>query len=116
MTTATPELGTLSEGTMRPEDLIPRFMDALGQYAPHRADALRAIYPVTIQTIETGTPPEHPSDLHEQAWEHRHETAAQMLLDDLFEALNEIAPEGAYFGAHEGDGADYGFWPAPEED
>ena len=30
--------------------------------------------------------------------------------EDMWDAMQEIAPEGHYFGAHVGDGADYGFW------
>jgi hypothetical protein len=30
---------------------------------------------------------------------------------DLMGLLNEIAPPYTYFGAHEGDGSDFGFWP-----
>jgi hypothetical protein len=32
-------------------------------------------------------------------------------IDDFFDYVNEnLVPEGFYFGAHEGDGADYGVW------
>lgn len=31
-------------------------------------------------------------------------------LEDLFDLLNEIAPENCYFGANNCDGADFGFW------
>jgi hypothetical protein len=97
----TPEPGTVSSGTMRDQDLIPRFLDVLDEHAPAKAEELRDLYPITLENLD----------------EHDSETMARsMLVHDLFEALNEIAPEDHYFGAHEGDGADYGFWPVPDED
>lgn len=35
---------------------------------------------------------------------------ASLLLEDLFDTLNNYAPEGCFFGAHPGDGSDYGYW------
>lgn len=35
-------------------------------------------------------------------------------LEDLYELLNELAPEGTNFGAIEGDGSDFGFWTYEE--
>ena len=100
MTTA-PEPGTVSEGTTRSQDLIPKFLAVADEHAPVEAAALRALYPNTI---------EHLNDER-----HDHETARTMLVEDLFDVLDEIAPEGHYFGTHVGDGADYGFWPGEDQ-
>ena len=35
---------------------------------------------------------------------------AYMIYEDIEYAMDEIAPDGCYFGAHPGDGADIGVW------
>ena len=93
----TPQPGTVSEGTIREQDLIPKFLAVLDEHAPEKAEELRGLYPNTIEHLD--------DDSDSDA------TARGMLLSDLFEELNVIAPEDHYFGSHQGDGADYGFWP-----
>ena len=78
------EIGTVSHGTMLASDLIPAFMRELP--ASHR---LRQDYDANGYNA----------------------AEEDDLLDALFDALDSLAPEGTYFGAHPGDGSDYGFWP-----
>ena len=100
-------IGTIIHGTMRPEDLIPEFMFELERL--NQESATR----VTVSAIGEGWPysqcglgfGDHAEKNPEQA---------EWLLEDLFEALNDEAPEYCYFGAHAGDGCDYGFWPSWE--
>jgi hypothetical protein len=98
----TPQPGTVSEGTQRPEDLIPKFLDVLEAHAPDKAEEIRRLYPETLAHLSDDTVS-------------RVVTARGMLLEDLFRELEEVAPRGHYFGAHESDGADFGFWPAGDD-
>ena len=99
-------LGTISAGTMRPQDLIPSFLetlDSLGGTIPGDLECGTHIeytnWPSTdLTTIDDDDPF---WDSEEASWD----------LDALFDALGELAPAYVYFGAHPGDGSDYGFWP-----
>lgn len=93
--------GSISHGTMRTQDLIPRFLEVL-----HKLD------PATHDEIEQQVPADaRATDIHEW-W--GSEDASYFLNESLFNALNECAPEGWYFGSHPADGSDYGFWEMEE--
>lgn len=92
MKTAT--LGTISQGTMRPEDLIPAFAWELRR--------VRGSLPRDIHQLvrEYNAYVSRDKDYH----------LVEELLESLMAALNDFAPPYAYFGAHPGDGCDYGYW------
>lgn len=103
--------GTVSRATMRPEDLVPAFMEVLEEYWPEKAVELTGFYggeygwPYSMSGLHYPDP--IPEDLQE---------AAGYLVEDLFDAMQEIAPEGYYFGSTPGDGCDYEFWPLDDDD
>lgn len=90
-------LGTISHGTLREEDLIPAFVAELRR--------LRGALPKAIAR-------------HYAAWDSlvngaattREDVDGAGLVNDLCDALQEFAPDYFYFGAHPGDGSDFGFW------
>jgi hypothetical protein len=46
----------------------------------------------------------------------RDEEQASELINSIQDALCEFAPKGHIFGAHEGDGSDFGYWPYCDSD
>lgn len=101
-----PELGTISRATMLASDLIPAFIAAL--------DALRE-RDDSSETLSTWDTVQAQIGAIERRMEegnqwYFHSDEAMFDLEDLFDLLDEYAPEGCYFGAHEGDGSDFGFW------
>lgn len=85
-------LGSYSSGTMREEDLIPRFISALGMVDAAAATRMKKEWHAITDDEE----------LSMFCWE------------ELLPALEEHTPPYTYFGSHEGDGADYGVWISHE--
>ena len=90
---------SLSHATMRTEDLIPPFVDCLKKFGG--MEEFGAIIEYGEEIMQSG--------------DYESDDADYYLNEDLWNALNDIAPEGYYFGAHPGDGSDYGFWECEEE-
>lgn len=65
-----------------------------------------------LQTLAHPLPPAHALEDDKDNW--WNSDAADDFLQELFDALDRCAPEGHYFGAHPGDGSDFGFWPSEE--
>lgn len=89
-------IGTsVSSGTLRDDHLIDAF-----------ASFVRCNSPGTAENLDV-----YDLDLKRMLPDER-----GFILDDMFEVMNEIAPEGTIFSAHEGDGADFGFWTVVDEE
>lgn len=114
MTDSTPRLpdtfaGSISEGTLNTRHLVPRYCEVISYVWPthptvERYSVLGAALDIIGQF--TGDEAKDVADLL-GVWEC---SAMQELCNDMFDALNDIAPEGTYFSSSEGDGASFGFW------
>jgi len=83
-------LGSVSSGTLKQPDLVAAFAATLDDLEPRSALAAEA----QEYDPETAEP-----------------DVGNWLLEELFEALDDLAPPYCYFGTVYGDGADFGFWP-----
>tara|TARA_Y100000310_G_scaffold217997_1_gene219132 strand:+ start:400 stop:858 length:459 start_codon:yes stop_codon:yes gene_type:complete len=84
----TVQIGTVSEGTLRDEDLLDAFASELSRLT-NDTHPLLADY----STVDADDPD------------------ASDLVNEMQDALSELAPPHVYFGTLEGDGACFGFWP-----
>jgi len=79
------QLGSISTGTLRTEDLLTAFTEALRQHIPGMIVGGEVV-PWPNYSIEDQ-------------------------IEQLEDNLNQICPPFVYFGTLPGDGADFGFWP-----
>lgn len=96
-------IGSISHGTMRTEDLLPLFARVLGTLA--RKNRLSGLYRSLLRDARRIQ--------RSGEWS---SNDAICVLDELFDALDDFAPMYCRFGAHEGDCANYGFWPLDIEE
>lgn len=108
-------MGSISSGTMRPEDLIPSMMETLDDIVSE----LSSPGSTTEPPEQTQARKQEVSRLHDLLGE----IEERMLQEDYWEGedpywdyetlqdeLSAYALPYFYFGSHPGDGADYGFW------
>lgn len=100
------QVGAISSGTLRTEDLLARFAEELERLARG------CEHPGNKQTYDelVAEAREFARDDEGEANE-QFDGARDEVLDMLSCALGEFAPPYCYFGSHEGDGACFGFWP-----
>lgn len=103
MTIKYAELGTVSHGTLRTEDLLSSFADEL-EYQLSRNKRKRGIDRKALRKLIREARKIDPES----------EQAYFLLNEEMFDALEQFAGPYRYFGAIEGDGADFGFWPSRE--
>lgn len=102
---AYPSLGSVSAGTLLPSDLLFTFASELEDLTQRNAKAwcsdhgrlTRDRYIDLVRNAREVDAEEDPD-------------SADDLLSALTDALNDFAPDYCYFGAHPGDGADFGYW------
>lgn len=93
-------LGTMSEGTLRPEDLVPAIVAMLEDLRLSRSE--RAI----VQEAQTFLASDWDVDT-----DNAREEKLTDLYDDLVRVTENHCPDYAYFGSTGGDGACIGVWP-----
>lgn len=96
-------IGTVSHATMREEELIPAFLDELQSQRPLKREHRKLIRDIKRNLRNTET-----------EMRYYESEDASYDLDALFDALDTYCLPYFYFGAHPGDGSDYGYW-LPED-
>jgi len=100
--------GSISHGTHRTVDLLDAFLGFLEMQRPALYDEVLYAGGDAAQAWRLG-------------WLHDDQDVAlaaadEWLSEDVWSAMESIAPAGHTFGAHEGDGADFGYWPIDEDE
>lgn len=113
------KLGSVSEGTLRTEDLISAFADELcwqirrnGEYfsLPENFGERDRLNNLVGEANDL-----FGDDGETIPIDNEYE-AAEMVNETLPDALQAFAPPYSYFRAHQGDGSDFGFWPQDMEE
>jgi len=88
--------------TLRLEDLLPKFW-SVAEVLALAANKPEVLSPATLASLAKLVG----EDSREADWD---DAEASQTLEELIEALQELAPVGFYFGSQDGDGACFGFW------
>lgn len=105
------EFGTVSHGTLRNEDLVNAFSSELSRICDSIENADFDKYGLGMkECLDLGKLIGR-AELYAEVAEDA-DLADAEFPNELIDALDRFAPPYGYFGAHEGDGSDFGFWPS----
>ena len=89
-------IGSVSWGTMHPQDVFTRFYEEMNRRGLLNQD--ESFYGAIICDAERDS----------EVW--NHESISYLINEEYFDKLGTGLPEGIYFGTLEGDGSDFGYW------
>lgn len=105
-------IGSISHATLRTEDLLSAFSSELESLIFLNGDYFSQPENFADRDRLNNLVGEAQDQWTEDGTELEDESIAQELVTELEDALCEFAPPYCYFGAHCGDGSDFGFWPS----
>jgi len=112
-------IGTIIRATHRAEDLVPAFVSVLEDRIDEaplemaKGEELDMVARIKTATLLLANIEGVQREMGE---EYFGSEECSFDLECLFNALDSLAPIGTYFGAHEGDGSDFGFWEDEGDD
>ena len=99
------EIGTISHGTLRPQDLLKSFSEAYAQYCSDAPNFQQSIIDDAVFHCELIR--RYEAYLSDEMRENIDELVLELqIILDAF-----ASKYGIRFGNTEGDGSDFGFWP-----
>ena len=113
MTLKMASMGSVSHGTLRSQDLVESFYNELEwqlqrqDRTPEDREEIDKLHYVL-------------GDCGDECWDadgnvvDNEELLSEWINETLIDALNQFSPAYCSFGAHEGDGSDFGYWPCME--
>ena len=112
-------LGSISQGTLGTEDLLSAFISELEWQVSRNGDYFsrpenfgdRDKLANLIGDAQDCFAEEDGNEIDES----KEDEASELVNETLMDALNSFAGPYCYFGSHEGDGSDFGYWPSMSE-
>lgn len=102
---------SISHGTLLTEDLLPKFLSVLDDAGHPKHEELweaTMLCSSAKKYCEESLAPDYVINWFEDELDF-------LLNERVWPAMDDIAPEGCYFGAAAGDGTDFGFWEIVNE-
>jgi len=96
-------IGSISHGTLVPDDLIDAFITELEYQIGRNKDSDDPGMSTVMATLATA--------MSFREIGVSDPDAKSAVIEDLLDALQYFAPPYCYFGSNEGDGSDFGYWP-----